>query len=371
MQQVVYADVLVFVNIFVNYFLLRATEGFLHTGASTPRLIAGAVAGGIYSLTLFLPEHSLWLTLAMKALFLAFLVYLVFRASCLRRFAVQSLCFLAVNFIFAGVMLFVRMVFSTPGMVFYNGAVYFDVSVPSLIICTFIGFSAAKLFSRAVRRKTPDDREYELVIAVGYNSVKLKSLLDTGNTLTDGFGARPVIIANYDSLYGLFDADAREFFSNSSELPSGSEWAHRVRMVPYKGVGSYGLLPAFRPDYITVSAGGAGVRSENTVIAVTKEKISGGEYSALLNSLIFEGGSFNEKACLYAEKGHGRNNVSYENEAAVGKTVLCKQSAGASGTAYTRAGGGADLSSGRGRCLGARSVDSSQSASGGIHSKKI
>ncbi len=312
----------------------------------------------MYSLTVFLPQCSPWLTSLIKALFLFLLVILVFRPLSARQFIIQLLCFLAVNFIFAGVMLCVWVLFAPEGMVFDNGVIYFDISVPVLVICTFLGFAAAKLFGRAIKHKAPQNREYMLTIAVGERRVQVRSLLDTGNNLTDGFSARPVIIAEYNSISSLFDARAAVFFRDPSSLPAGREWSVRTRLVPYKGLGAEGLLPAFRPDSITISDGKNEFYREDTVIAVTKEKISGGEYAALLNILIFEGGVPDENSYASANQKHTGYNKPCENEALVGETLLCKQPSGASCTAHTRTGGGADLKTGSGRYVCPRPSDS-------------
>ena len=45
----VYIDVLIVVNFYITYFVLRASAGLLHTRLKMGRLIAAAVIGGISS----------------------------------------------------------------------------------------------------------------------------------------------------------------------------------------------------------------------------------------------------------------------------------------------------------------------------------
>ena len=52
---VVYIDVLLGVNLFVNYFLLLAVGRFLHLAVRRLRLLAGAAVGAVFSLSILLP----------------------------------------------------------------------------------------------------------------------------------------------------------------------------------------------------------------------------------------------------------------------------------------------------------------------------
>ena len=47
MQQTVYVDVLLAVNLFVNYFLLLTVRGFLHIPCRRSRLLLGAAVGAL------------------------------------------------------------------------------------------------------------------------------------------------------------------------------------------------------------------------------------------------------------------------------------------------------------------------------------
>ena len=50
----IYVDVLLILNLYVNYFLLRATGRLMHLPCRRKRCIAAAVAGSLCSLTILL-----------------------------------------------------------------------------------------------------------------------------------------------------------------------------------------------------------------------------------------------------------------------------------------------------------------------------
>ena len=62
----IYLDVLIVLNIYVNYFLLRATAKFTHTPLKTIRCIISSVIGSLFSLTILLPAGNFLIPLAIK-----------------------------------------------------------------------------------------------------------------------------------------------------------------------------------------------------------------------------------------------------------------------------------------------------------------
>ena len=82
----VYADVLVMVNLFVNYALLLCSSLILKNRISNLRLLAGAAIGSAYGLVIFLPEIPIYFELPVRmrqsfSLRSAFAIYGVFCAA--------------------------------------------------------------------------------------------------------------------------------------------------------------------------------------------------------------------------------------------------------------------------------------------------
>ena len=66
-MQTVYADVLIILNIYVNFFLLRTTARVTHSPLRTFRCIAASVYGSLFSLTILLPSLGTPINIAIKA----------------------------------------------------------------------------------------------------------------------------------------------------------------------------------------------------------------------------------------------------------------------------------------------------------------
>ena len=94
-KQTIYVDVLLAVNLFINYFLLLATAKFLAVRRLRLRMLAAAALGSAYSLTLLLPEIPVALSLLMKLFMAASLVFLAFPNEGVKRFLKALACFYA------------------------------------------------------------------------------------------------------------------------------------------------------------------------------------------------------------------------------------------------------------------------------------
>lgn len=80
----IYVDVLVVINIFINYFLLSAASLIVRLKTKRIRLAAGAFTGGAYSLVIFLPNIPNTLSVFMNFCMSVLLVLIAFAPKKLR-----------------------------------------------------------------------------------------------------------------------------------------------------------------------------------------------------------------------------------------------------------------------------------------------
>lgn len=118
MIQAVYADILVLINTYVNFALLRLAGVISRRRAGRLRVFLSALFGGFYSLVILidkLPNSVLFLSRA-AALVLMLLVAFGYET---RRAFLKSLgAFFLVNFIFAGLMFALWLLFAPQKMLF-------------------------------------------------------------------------------------------------------------------------------------------------------------------------------------------------------------------------------------------------------------
>ena len=139
----VYADTLVFINLFVTYFLLLASQMLCRRELHRLRLLAASALGGAYALTILLPLPTAAAVL-LRAAVCALLRLIADGFGSWRRFLKGTLVFLAVNCVFAGLMLLLQLL--RPQRLLYTaGVVYFDVSVPFILLATLLAFGILRL----------------------------------------------------------------------------------------------------------------------------------------------------------------------------------------------------------------------------------
>ncbi|MDR1630911.1 MAG: sigma-E processing peptidase SpoIIGA, partial [Oscillospiraceae bacterium] len=84
MQQVIYIDVLIVLNILLTYLLLLATSHMLRNEPPTGRMLAGSFLGGAYSLIILAPPFGLFLSTVIKLLLSLSIVTVTFKPRSLR-----------------------------------------------------------------------------------------------------------------------------------------------------------------------------------------------------------------------------------------------------------------------------------------------
>lgn len=265
MKQVVYVDILLTTNLFVNYFLLLSCTKLLKTQAKRLRLFLGALAGAATSLVIFLPEMNFFIGTVFKLITALLIVYISFGLKNFKKFTKLFFAFIAANFIFAGSMMALWIAFKPGGMVINNNVVYFDISVPILIISTVVCYGFVITISKIVARRSPSEVKYTVTIAFDSLSVTGNGYLDTGNSLTDCFSGFPVIIVNKKFVENLlFDAEIAYLQEQTSVSKNEGRLKSRVRIIPFGTIKEQGILKAFRPDCVTIE-------KENRIVCRTSE----------------------------------------------------------------------------------------------------
>lgn len=265
MKQTIYIDVLVGINLFINYFLLLAVSKFLSLPVKRPRLAVGAALGAAASLSILLPEVNLFLAFALKFTVSGLIIFCAYPLYGLKQFLRELAAFYIMSFAFAGFMLALWYFIAPQGLIIKNSVVYFNISPLILIVMTVVCYFIIRLIHRITGRQAPEDLFCRIQIDFNGRSVSCSAKVDTGNSLTEPFSNAPVAVVCEECLSGI-----------APRQESG-----KIRLVPFQAVSGGGLLPAFKPDKLTVITGKDKIEIHEVYIAVTKSKL--GAFSALLN----------------------------------------------------------------------------------------
>ena len=272
---VIYIDVLIIINIFINCLILLCSAALLKERISKARLIIACIFGGVFSLTLLLPDMGVTVSFLIKTFGALGLTLIAFRAVTLRGFLRSFFCVLVISFVFAGIMLALYILIKPDKMALNNGAVYFEISVRAFVISAGCCYLLIKLFLFILKRRSPSDGICTLTIEANGSSVVLRALIDTGNSLTDVFTGKSVTTVEKTAVKRLLKGENEE----------------RTGVVPVKTALGTGMLETFRADRMVIDCAGKRFTVISPVLALSENGLSGAEYFALINPQIFENGS--------------------------------------------------------------------------------
>ncbi len=271
----VYADILIGVNIIINFLLLMLTGKACKTGYKTLRIVAAAFLGGLFSLYIFVPQQHLLIELAVKSAISLLITFIGFGFSSIKHFIKTSFYFLCFNMLFGGIVLATWSLFKPQGVVINNGMVYFDVSPILLISTTIISYFVITIINRFTKRTFSSNNKYSLEIFYKDKSIKALCLKDTGNALTDNISDRPVIVITKQKAMLLLEEELKV-----QTVPNTA--VKGFRLIPYYSVGSRGLLPAFKCDYIVIN----NKKIYSVIVAVSETEFK--EYDGLFGEALLE-----------------------------------------------------------------------------------
>lgn len=280
MKQVIYVDVLIIVNLFVNYFILLTTSKFLNLKLKLSRLILGEILGAIYSLYIFIPEPNLFISILIKLFMSIIIVAVSFKFRTIQQFLKIIVCFYAVNFAFSGIMFALWCAFKPNGMIINNDIVYFNISPITLIVSTVISYIIIEIINRVIEKKQLKSSKYEIGIKFKDKYIVLNAKIDTGNLLKEPFSNLPVIVVKKSEINLLIpEFNIFESIENQNEIKK-----LKIRMIPFKTVSGTGILPAFKPEYVVLK----GNLKKQAYIAVCSDEYFSEGISCLANPEILD-----------------------------------------------------------------------------------
>ncbi len=252
-KTVIYIDVLVLLNLFVNYLLLLSVNRILRRKRKEFRLFLSALLGGLCSLTILLPRLSPLLLLSEKLLLSFLMVGIAFGFRPPRRLIYQWILFFGISFLYGGITFALWYFVSPGGMIYQNGVAYYPISALALALFTIAAYLIFWLLENLWQKRVPQKQQATLRIDCNGSEV-----------LLHGLGP----------------------FFDTMEPVDDPLWQKRLRVVPLNSVVGKGVLPAFRPDRFTLAADGGKEMEKQVLIAVTDQPISGGEVEAIISDTL-------------------------------------------------------------------------------------
>ena len=275
---IVYGDILLALNWWLDFLLLLGVRRILGGGARPWRLALGALVGACSCFTLFLPPLAVWWSLLIKLISALLMVLIAFRWQGWRQLSRRAFLLFALSAGLAG--LCGALYFYVAPADFYvaNGVVYYDFSPLLLVLLSVICYGLLWLSEHLTRRRAPAQRVFRVTVEMGERQTTFPCLYDSGNHLIEPFSGFPVLVVEREVAEQVVAVP-----SDPEELPIGQGW----RLIPYDTLKGGGLLPAFTPLRVKILT-----RQEERVVrecyVAVCDRLGRGEYRGLMGSAMGE-----------------------------------------------------------------------------------
>lgn len=260
----IYIDVLLILNIYINYLLLKTTSKITHTRTRFSRIMTASAYGSLYSLLILFPQIGTITNIIIKYIAAVTIVAIAFEIVTIKRLIINSTIFFAVNFCFAGAVYAVFSFLGSDTIHINNSYIYIDFSLIVLLVTTSVLYYLVCII-RYIYDKQPDiDGRYNVFIRYKGKSAVLEGLADTGNSLVDFFTGYPVIVCDKNTINSITGDVCSENYGTAP--PNG------FRFIPCSTIVKEGVIPVFRPDEVIISDNDKGKRKQvEALIGITSE----------------------------------------------------------------------------------------------------
>lgn len=233
-MQIIYVDVLIVTNIFINYCILLCVKKFLNCSTGYKRLILGSLFGSLFSLAAFLPDLGT-LSLFFKIASGGLIVFVTFGRCKINMYIRRFFTFIFVSFGFCGIMILIYMTLKPSKMVISNDIVYFDISPLFLLVTTVVCYLIIRLIQKVTGKENAKDLVCNIDAYANGDSFKFVGKVDTCCNLTEPFSGLPVIVAE------------KQLFNNKIKIEQNN-----MRVIPFESLGGKGIIMGFKPDKVLI-----------------------------------------------------------------------------------------------------------------------
>ncbi|SKA83482.1 stage II sporulation protein GA (sporulation sigma-E factor processing peptidase) [Caloramator quimbayensis] len=290
MGDVVYIDVLLLENFFMNYLLIYLLKRLCKYKTKEWKMILASLFGAFYVIFIFYPDFQFLYCLLMKFLMSIIMLIIAFTPRKIRDILKIVILFYIEAFIIGGSILAIFYltykeidIASGTFLLTNISSNYIIIGILIAIILVKIGFDYLENFYGTEKNKI------EIQIILDNKRCSITALIDTGNTLKDPVTNVPVIVVYQKSLLDIFPDELKKCIADDYDYESitkiiiSSQLKSRIRIIPYRALGTEnGILIAIRADMAIVKYKNKCNVIEEPIIALYNKPISVyGDYQAL------------------------------------------------------------------------------------------
>lgn len=258
---VIYLDVLLLSNLWINYLLLNATAKWTHRRIKARDIFFAAVIGTASALIIFMPPLPLLVSLCVRIAAAFVMIRISFGKQAHKTLLALTFWFSVQGCLFCGVIETVGTFLLPFGFQIVNSVLYMDISLLVLLFASVLASFIASFSTR--RHDMPDTHSLQLHLRIENIDYLLDALPDTGNNLRDVYSGKPVVICSENSLQNWLQ-DYPDVFEAVAKRKS-------FRLIPAETVIGKQPLPAFQPDCIALKYADNEIEKPiDAMLAITK-----------------------------------------------------------------------------------------------------
>lgn len=260
---IIYADILFLLNLLITYILLVCTAIFFKIPLKRLRILLASLLGGIYSLSILL-HINIVLNIILKIIICIIIILLSFGFSGLRSFIYETIVFLLLNVLFAGIVMALSLIKSSD---FYSDLLvsYINISPLVLIISSLVAYIIINILTRYILKRRQSAKVYKVTLKVADKQYILFGFCDSGNALSEPFSALPVCIVK------------EGIISDFESIPL-------KRVIPYTSIGGKGIMYGAKAE---IDIHNSDYKNISIYIAQSSLGFNDIKYDIILNPQIF------------------------------------------------------------------------------------
>ncbi len=262
-MRVIYADILLVINLAVDYLLLFAAARIAGTQFVRSRGLLGAMVGAVYSFVILFDLSKVAFMLT-KLLVSGLMVFLTFGKRRFPEFLRLVFIFYICGFLFSGFMMLINSFAKADSFFTKGGIVYFEFSAIGIIASGTAAFFVTEILRRVFHHGEPEGICMVKIFYEG-KEIVLKGFTDTGNSLSEPFSGSPVAVADVDSLGKLL---TEEMFSAIKTEDMSTD--KRLKNIFCTTVSGTVLMKVFRPEKTIVENENGIYVAEDLLIGASK-----------------------------------------------------------------------------------------------------
>lgn len=255
---VIYVDVLLFTNTILNYAILMTTEKLLKRNCRLYRILLGAFAGAVFSLSIFIHSDSRIFLFFLKIICSAVITIIAFGWKSRAEYSKAFLLNIVISLLYCGFLILFYQIFKPPNMLIVNDVVYLHLN-PLLLM----GLTAVIYILVLLLYKLFFERIKSTVVSLQFilkeKNYSCIAKIDTGCHLREPFSSAPVIVVD------------TSVFSIKNE--------EQVRVIPYTTINGSSYLYAVKADSVLIDK-----KPVTQTIYIASGNIHNPNYQAIINS---------------------------------------------------------------------------------------